>query len=270
MASTGTSHGLGFGNGSLIEYSDGTVEYRPFASLMPAFRVRICDVVGFAVRRVTRDDKKRFDANSFQQVLVVHGSGTTIAEVAVSYGTAEKIESWFRAHSEFGRAPKPDGPRARPLTLVDAQSDARRVIELLGGQVLNLVGTDETSRQALADASERFTAASSQVSQATTTEQALLARKSAVEGLYYVRRARIAMGLDPGPELEPALGEMPIGKATKISRAMGQRPAVVPTTSQSETPNRFIADELMKLAQLRDAGVLTPEEFHAQKAKLLG
>jgi hypothetical protein len=31
-----------------------------------------------------------------------------------------------------------------------------------------------------------------------------------------------------------------------------------------------VADELMKLAQLRDAGVLTPEEFQAQKARLLG
>jgi hypothetical protein len=31
-----------------------------------------------------------------------------------------------------------------------------------------------------------------------------------------------------------------------------------------------VADELLKLAQLRDAGVLTPQEFEAQKAKLLG
>jgi hypothetical protein len=31
-----------------------------------------------------------------------------------------------------------------------------------------------------------------------------------------------------------------------------------------------VADELLKLAQLRDAGVITPDEFEAQKAKLLG
>ncbi|MQN33329.1 SHOCT domain-containing protein, partial [Prevotella copri] len=30
-----------------------------------------------------------------------------------------------------------------------------------------------------------------------------------------------------------------------------------------------IADELTKLVQLRDAGILTEEEFQAQKAKLL-
>ncbi|MFI1942047.1 SHOCT domain-containing protein [Streptomyces purpureus] len=32
----------------------------------------------------------------------------------------------------------------------------------------------------------------------------------------------------------------------------------------------IIADELMKLAQLRDQGVISPAEFEAQKARLLG
>ncbi len=45
-------------------------------------------------------------------------------------------------------------------SLADAKADARRVIERLGGQVLNLTGTDDASKQALADASERYTAAS--------------------------------------------------------------------------------------------------------------
>lgn len=36
------------------------------------------------------------------------------------------------------------------------------------------------------------------------------------------------------------------------------------------TPAGSVADELVKLAQLRDAGVLTVEEFEAQKARLLG
>jgi hypothetical protein len=31
-----------------------------------------------------------------------------------------------------------------------------------------------------------------------------------------------------------------------------------------------VADELLKLASLRDSGILTPEEFDAQKAKLIG
>jgi hypothetical protein len=32
----------------------------------------------------------------------------------------------------------------------------------------------------------------------------------------------------------------------------------------------LIADELKKLAELRDAGVLTDDEFASQKARLLG
>ena len=39
--------------------------------------------------------------------------------------------------------------------------------------------------------------------------------------------------------------------------------------SATEGSALSVADELLKLAQLRDAGVLTPEEFEAQKAKLL-
>lgn len=42
------------------------------------------------------------------------------------------------------------------------------------------------------------------------------------------------------------------------------RPAPVSGSSQ------LIADELSKLAGLRDAGVLTEDEFEAQKAKMLG
>jgi hypothetical protein len=150
MAEIGTSHGLGFGNGSLIEYADGTVEYRKTMEFSPAFKVRVRDVVGFTVRRPSRDDKKRLNASSMGQVLSVQGSGTTLAEVALNYGTAEKIEEWFRAHPDFGRETQPQSPPAPPPQVAS------------------------------------------------------------------------------------------------------------------------VADELMKLAQLRDAGVLTPEEFDAQKAKLLG
>ena len=49
--------------------------------------------------------------------------------------------------------------KARELD--DAKADARRWVERLGGQVLNLVGTNEAAKQALADAAERYTAAGS-------------------------------------------------------------------------------------------------------------
>ncbi|SDD52148.1 hypothetical protein [Actinokineospora iranica] len=90
---------------------------------------------------------------------------------------------------------------ARVRRLDDAKAEARRWVERLGGQVINLTGSDEPSRQALADAAERYTAAGSQMEQAATVEQCRLVTKTAMEGLYYVRAARTAMGLDPGPEL---------------------------------------------------------------------
>src|ERR1041384_2565305 len=77
---------------------------------------------------------------------------------------------------------KASGKRSA-ASLDDAKADARRVIERLGGQVFSLSGTDAASKQALADASERYTAAGSQMEQAATAKQALLAKESAIEGL---------------------------------------------------------------------------------------
>ncbi len=153
MSNTPISHGLGVGNGSLIEHPDGTVEYRQTGKFLSAFSVRVRDVTGFSVRKATRDDKKRLKASVMQQVLTVQGSGTTLAEVAINYGTAEKIEAWFRGHRDFGSSAQSQAPVAQP--------------------------------------------------------------------------------------------------------------------SAQPLPVRSVADELMKLAQLRDAGVLTPDEFEVQKAKLL-
>ena len=125
-------------------------------------------------------------------------------------------------------------------SLADAKADARRVIERLGGQVLNLTGTDPASQQAMADASERFTAASSQIDQATTAKQALLAKESALEGLYYVRAARAAMGMDPGPELETISGQKSAGAVTEDRRLQfeGRDIEASPTPSPN-TPNYY-------------------------------
>jgi hypothetical protein len=99
--------------------------------------------------------------------------------------------------------------------LEDARSEARRWVERLGGSVLNLQGTDDASRQAMADASERYTAAGSQLDQAKTTAQCRQVTETAYEGLYYVRAARTAMSLDPGPELPALPGQQQAGKVTE-------------------------------------------------------
>jgi len=124
--------------------------------------------------------------------------------------------------------------------LADAKADARRTIERLGGQVLNLTGTDKASQQALADASERFTAASSQIDQATTPKQALLAKESALEGLYYVRAARLAMGMDPGPELESIAGQRSAGSVTEDRRVQFEGREIEASPVPTErTPNYY-------------------------------
>ena len=99
--------------------------------------------------------------------------------------------------------------------LEDAKADARRWVERLGGQVLNLVGTNDAAKQALADAAERYTAAGSQMDQARSAAQARGVTETAYEGLYYVRAARSAMGLDPGPELPPLPGQQRAGAVTE-------------------------------------------------------
>lgn len=125
-------------------------------------------------------------------------------------------------------------------SLADAKADARRVIERLGGQVLSLTGTDSASQQALADASERFTAASSQIEQATTAKQAMLAKESALEGLYYVRAARTAMGMDPGPELEAIAGQKAAGAVTEDRRIQFEgREIEASPTPTPRTPNYY-------------------------------
>jgi hypothetical protein len=134
---------------------------------------------------------------------------------------------------------KASGKRSA-ASLADAKADARRLIERLGGQVLNLTGTDDASKQAMADASERYTAASSQIDQATTARQAALAKESAIEGLYYVRAARTAMGMDPGPELESLSGQRSAGTVTEDRRINyeGREIEASPTPS-GRTPNYY-------------------------------
>ncbi|GGM19640.1 hypothetical protein GCM10011608_00270 [Micromonospora sonchi] len=98
--------------------------------------------------------------------------------------------------------------------LADVQADARRWYERLGGQVMNLSGEEPAVRQALADAAERYHAAGSQLEQARSVTQYRLARETAIEGLTYIRAARVALGIDPGPDLPPLAAASGAGQLT--------------------------------------------------------
>jgi hypothetical protein len=108
-----------------------------------------------------------------------------------------------------------NGATRQQSQLEDARADAQRWYERLGGQVMNLHGDDQAARQALSDAGERYNASGGQLQQAKTIRQYELARESALEGLAYVRAARVAMGIDPGPELPPLASAQGAGQLTK-------------------------------------------------------
>lgn len=107
------------------------------------------------------------------------------------------------------------GQARRQTSLDDARAEAQRWYERLGGQVMNLSSEDPAARQALADASERYNAAGGQLQTANSVRQFELARESALEGLQYVRAARLAMGLDPGPDLPPLHSAQGAGQITQ-------------------------------------------------------
>ena len=112
----------------------------------------------------------------------------------------------------------------------DTYADAKRWTDRLGSQVLNLSGNDAASTQAMADASERFNAASAGLADARTPKQAMLARESALEGLHYVNAAREIMGLPAGPALPELEGQRQAGRVTE-QRSVRQEDGTVVTAS---------------------------------------
>jgi hypothetical protein len=107
-----------------------------------------------------------------------------------------------------------NGEARQQSRLEDARAEAQRWYERLGGQVMNLRGDGTAAQQALSDASERYNAAGGQLQQAKTLRQFELAKESALEGLTYVRAARVAMGIDPGPELPSLAASRGTGQLT--------------------------------------------------------
>jgi hypothetical protein len=89
---------LGFGNGSIVEFEDGTAGWVPPVSLSQAFRVKISDVTGFSVAKGSK---------MLERQLNVLGNGTLLGSANVNHGTAEVIEKWFRSHPDFGKRASP-------------------------------------------------------------------------------------------------------------------------------------------------------------------
>jgi hypothetical protein len=94
--------------------------------------------------------------------------------------------------------------RARRQRLEGRRAEVLSLYGRLGADVANLdAGTDTVARQAIADASERYTATGSLLEHADTDGEYDAARRTALEGLQAARTARSRLGLDPGPDLPP-------------------------------------------------------------------
>ncbi|MEU7630981.1 DUF1542 domain-containing protein [Nocardia sp. NPDC049220] len=132
------------------------------------------------------------------------------------------------------------GKQRAATALADALADARQVNERLGGQVYSLTGSNPPATQALADASERHIAAGSQLDQARTPAQARLAKQTALEGLYYIRAARTAMDMDPGPAVAPLDGQDTAGQVSekRVVEYDGRQIGASPEPSAA-TPNYY-------------------------------
>lgn len=106
MASEPIRHSLGFGNGKILEYPDGTAAYVKSLKLTQSFRVRIADVTGFSVTKYREPPGWRLE---------ILGNRSTLADVVVSQRVAQMIEQWFRDHKLFyGNAPHPSPTPSEP------------------------------------------------------------------------------------------------------------------------------------------------------------
>ncbi len=94
--------------------------------------------------------------------------------------------------------------RIAQRSLSDARAQVTPYYDRLANEVNTIdPGDNATARQAMADASERFTSAGGQLAAADSLEKYAQARRTTLEGLYAARTARTALGLDPGPQLPP-------------------------------------------------------------------
>ena len=88
--------------------------------------------------------------------------------------------------------------------LAEAKANVVPYYDRLASDVNTLnPGDNATARQALSDASERYTSAGSQMATAATVTQWAAVRRTTLEGLQAAQTAREALGVPKGPELPP-------------------------------------------------------------------
>ncbi|WP_280383044.1 hypothetical protein [Nocardia wallacei] len=82
-----------------------------------------------------------------------------------------------------------------------AKAEVRCHMDRMGNELVLLDPDNDAALDALGEASDRMNVARTQLASATTLGQVRIARETARSGLYFIRKAREAMGLDPGPPI---------------------------------------------------------------------
>ncbi len=136
------------------------------------------------------------------------GGTTGVGTVSGSSGSGASVWPWLAGIGAVvvaaGAALGIRSSRRKKRELADAKANVMPYYDRLASDVNTLDPTgNAVARQALADASERYTSAGSQMATAQTVGQWAAVRRTALEGLQAARTARGALGLDPGPDLPP-------------------------------------------------------------------
>ncbi len=108
--------------------------------------------------------------------------------------------SIFRSFTSQGMKLRKD-LRQEQHEITDARVDAERWIERLGSELLALNPSDERAKELTGLAAQRHSNAILRARDAQTANQFEVARGVAVEGLYYLRDARLHLGESEGPPL---------------------------------------------------------------------
>jgi hypothetical protein len=144
-------------------------------------------------------------ANNLKQQPVCTSSSDTDVKAAASSGS---VWPWLIGLGAVGAGGVGGlafySRRKKQRALATARARVEPYYDRLANEVNTLDPKDNaTARQAVADASERYNTAGSQLATADTIEKFASARRTTLEGLYAAVTARKALGLDPGPELPP-------------------------------------------------------------------
>ncbi|MEV6557536.1 hypothetical protein AB0M22_17590 [Nocardia sp. NPDC051756] len=85
--------------------------------------------------------------------------------------------------------------------VADAKKEVHRYLDRTGSELAELAADDAAAVDLLGEAADRLNTARTQLASATTLGQVRVARETARGGFYFIRKAREAMGLDPGPPI---------------------------------------------------------------------